>query len=171
MLIAKLDVPELKIYYILHIHYTRLLKKCQSFFEIIFIFSVFFLMRFSYVSSFPDRLIPRQVPPYPKVLSLPRLSYLSAYVVAKYNLISQRALGDFARGVLPRPFEPPAFESPEVYLYFALSLCRYVPAMPILCPRYAPFMYFLWAWYVTFHGHSVGMALLVFRVLSSQRGN
>lgn len=38
--------------------------------------------------------------------------------------------------------------------------------MPMICPRYAPFMCFLWAWYVTFHGYGVGMALLAFRELS-----
>lgn len=139
---CKIRFPRMKdISYLIYRVYQ--IVKCLSIFlSIIFAFPILFLMLSSYVSSSPEVLFPRRTSPSPKVLSLTRLSYLSAWLVAKYNLTSQRALGDFARGALPRPFEPPAFESPERYLYFALRLCMFLPfpfhahGMPMICAFY-----------------------------------
>ena len=86
---------------------------------------------------------PGRFPLSARLVSFPCKLSLRLGCRAKYKLISQRALADFARGVLPRPFEPPAFVADWHYIchFKVITPCScHAHAMPILCPQYAPFM-------------------------------
>ena len=92
-------------------------------YQIVKYLSIFFMnyfcgicIIFSCLLSLSVRLVSPADSPSPQGLFLSPVSYLSGQLVAKYKLISQRALADFARGVLPRPFEPPAFVADRHYI-------------------------------------------------------
>ena len=133
---CKIRCSRIKTNLSLYMYYTRLLNVCQSF---LWIISALFIL-FSYVSSFADRLVSPADSPSPQGLFLSPVSYLSGQLVAKYKLISQRALADFARGALHAPLNPRLL-NPRHGISFRFRVIKpcscYAHAMPTVCPCHA----------------------------------
>lgn len=128
-------------------------------YQIVKYLSIFFMnyfcgicIIFSCLLSLSVRLVSPADSPSPQGLFLSPVSYLSGQLVAKYKLISQRALADFARGALHAPLNPRLLNPRHgiSFRFRATKPCScYAHGMPILCPCYAHIMYYF-----------VGMALL-----------
>lgn len=97
---------------------------------------------FSFLLSLSVRLVSPADSPSPQGLFLSPVSCLSGQVVAKYKLISQRALADFARGALHAPLNPRLL-FPRHCISFRFRVTKpcscYAHAMPTVCPYHVLF--------------------------------
>ena len=97
---------------------------------------------FSFLLSLSVRLVSPADSPSPQGLFLSPVSCLSGQVVAKYKLISRRALADFARGALHAPLNPRLL-NPRHGISFRFRVIKpcscYAHAMPTVCPYHVLF--------------------------------
>ena len=133
----------------------------MNYFCIFYIVShaIFLCIIFIRKACFPGRF-----PLSERLVSFPCKLSLRLGCRAKYKLISQRALADFARGAFATPLWTPGFWIPGTVSLFAFGLQSHVPAMPMPCPRYAHAMPTVCPCHAHIICYFVDMALLPCRI-------